>query len=98
MPSRRHAVQPNLPLSPKHQKIWDEIDKARIEMRKALDEILHRLRESYVEIDIHKTNEKAWKAYVSMEEYVKRGLSDAPVKKPPKQKKKAAARPRKKRG
>jgi hypothetical protein len=88
----------DLPLPPKRQKIWDEIDKARFEMRKALDQILDRLRESYVEIDIHKTNEKAWKAHVDMEEEVKRGLSDEPVKKPSKQKKKAASRPRKKRG
>lgn len=89
----------DLPLPVKRQKIWDDINKARFKMREALDEILARLRESYVEIDIHKTNEKAWRAYVAFEKEAQEGLTGEPVKKPAKRKKKVARRPaRKKRG
>lgn len=50
-----------MPLTGARQAAWDEVDAARYEMRKALDEILERIRESYIEINLHKTNAKAWK-------------------------------------
>ena len=61
-----------------------------MEMRKALDEILMRLHESYIEIDIHKTNDEAWKYYVATEKEVQASLSDKIVvpKKSRKQKRK----------
>lgn len=82
----------DLPLPPKRQRAWDEIDKARFEMRRSIDEILARLRESYIEIDLHQTSASAWKAYVAMEKEVRASLSDdilAP-KKPQKTVNKAA--------
>jgi hypothetical protein len=57
----------DLPLPPERQKVWDEIDTARIEMRRSLDKILERLRGSYIEVNLHKTNAKAWKDHVAYE-------------------------------
>jgi hypothetical protein len=88
----------DLPLPRKRQKIWDEIDKARFEMRKALDDILTRLRESYVEIDIHKMNEKAWREYVAFEKEAQERVTDESAKKLTKSGKKLAPRPARKKG
>jgi predicted nucleotide-binding protein len=66
----------DLPLPKRRQQHWDEIDAARVEMRRALDEILARLRADYVEIDLHKTNEDAWKYYREIQKEVQAGLSD----------------------
>jgi hypothetical protein len=87
----------DLPLPRKRQQVWDEIDAARKEMRQGIDEILARLRESYIEIDIHKTNDEAWKSYVAMEREVKASLSDDIAQKKPRKKKKSAPAVRKKR-
>jgi hypothetical protein len=62
----------DMPLSTDRQKAWDEIDIARREMRQALDQILERLRESYLEVRIHKTNAKAWGDYVAYQRDVER--------------------------
>jgi len=45
------------------EKAWAEILEARDVMRQALDEILARVRTSYHEVDIRKTNEAAWRDY-----------------------------------
>lgn len=57
-------------LPPDRQAAWDVIDAARQEMRQALDQILERLRSSYVEINIRKTNAKAWKLYLNSQKDV----------------------------
>jgi hypothetical protein len=71
----------DLPLGKRKQQIWDGIDKARTQMRAALDEILQRLREGYIEIDIHKTNDRAWKSYAAIQQYVNAGSGQKPKKK-----------------
>lgn len=55
------------PLNPEQQVAWDAIKKAQLEMAKALEIILSRLRESYIEVNLHKTNMKAWEEYVKIE-------------------------------
>ena len=77
----------DLPLEKKKQQIWDEIDKARTRMRVALDQILERLHDSYIEIDIHKTNDRAWQAYVAIQQYVNADSSPKPKKKAKRKKK-----------
>jgi hypothetical protein len=57
----------DLPLPTERRKVWDQIKTERRKMRKALDEILERLRSGYIEIDLHKTNETAWKDYIDIE-------------------------------
>ncbi|CAA7617417.1 hypothetical protein [Magnetospirillum sp. SS-4] len=54
----------DMPLTGKHQQAWNEINSARTEMRRAFDQILERLREGYIEVNIHKANAKAWDEYV----------------------------------
>lgn len=54
----------DMPLSAQRQAVWDEIDAGRHEMAAALRVILDRLRASYLEINIHDTNDFAWKSYV----------------------------------
>ncbi|MBX4863612.1 hypothetical protein HJA86_27415 [Rhizobium bangladeshense] len=51
------------PLRGEREQAWNEIEAARPEMRKALDDILARLREAYVTVNIRKTNLKAWHRY-----------------------------------
>jgi hypothetical protein len=77
----------DLPLPPKRKKIWDEIDKARFDMADALVTILKRLRESYVEIDIHKTNRQAWNEYVEFQTQLGKSTGLKQVKRPAKKKK-----------
>lgn len=69
----------DLPLPPKRKKVWDEIVAARYEMRRSLDEILARLRESYIEVPIHETNAKAWKDYIDF--HNENDVLDEPVRK-----------------
>ncbi|MCY4004185.1 MAG: hypothetical protein OXF33_10825 [Rhodospirillales bacterium] len=54
----------DLPLPPDRRRVWDDIDAARWEMRRSLDDILERLRECYIEVPIHEMNTKAWKDYI----------------------------------
>jgi hypothetical protein len=54
----------DMPLPTDREAIWQEIDEARKAMRAALDDILSRLRDAYVEVNIHKTNGKAWQDYL----------------------------------
>ena len=78
----------DLPL-PRHRKeVWDQIETARTEMRKALDGILARLREGYIEVDIYETNAKAWKDYVSFQEETKKAFGEKPESPARKKKKK----------
>ncbi|MBB3464543.1 hypothetical protein [Rhizobium sp. BK377] len=51
------------PLRKEQQDDWDDIDKARRKMRRALDELIERIRKAYFEVDLHHTNEKAWAAW-----------------------------------
>lgn len=54
----------DMPLHGKRQENWNEIDTARMEMGEALRTIIDRLRSDYLEIDIHKTNAKAWEGFI----------------------------------
>ena len=60
------------------RKVWDEIETARAEMRKALDEILARLREGYIEVGIHETNAQAWKDYITFQKETRQALGEKP--------------------
>ena len=60
----------DLPLPPDREEAWDDIEKSSIKMREALDAILKRLRENYLEIDIHKMSETAWETYIASEKTV----------------------------
>ncbi|WP_377806600.1 TIR domain-containing protein [Azospirillum sp. A29] len=54
----------DMPLTSDKQEVWDAIDGARTQMREALDEILARVRESYLEVNIKNSNKKAWNEYI----------------------------------
>lgn len=60
----------DMPLPPERKSVWDEIDAARGEMMRSLGSILDRLRADYVDVDIHKTNAKAWSDYVEFQREV----------------------------
>ncbi len=66
----------DMPLSAERQRIWGQINQARTEMKVALDKILERLRESYIEIDLRKTNRKAWKGYVDFKAEMQKKFGD----------------------
>jgi hypothetical protein len=70
----------DMPLSPKRQKAWDEIDAGRQDIAVGLTTILDRLRADYIEINIHKTNAKAWKDYVDFQRDVKKRFDSKPKK------------------
>jgi Predicted nucleotide-binding protein containing TIR-like domain len=55
------------PLDPDQQKDWDEINNAAYKMNQALQTLLARVRSHYIEVDINKTNAKAWKEYIDHE-------------------------------
>lgn len=80
----------DMPLPADRQAAWDDIDGARREMMQAVATILQRLRESYLEINIHRTNAKAWKDHVGFE----RDLDDELARKP-KQKRRKKRKPAK---
>ncbi|WP_242141026.1 nucleotide-binding protein [Sphingomonas sp. TREG-RG-20F-R18-01] len=52
------------PLTPNRQVAWDEIEAARRDMAECISLILNRIRSAYLEIDVQRTNEQAWKEYV----------------------------------
>jgi hypothetical protein len=60
----------DMPLTAERQAVWDEIDAGRRDMAAGITIILDRLRADYIEINIHKTNEKAWKGYVDFQREV----------------------------
>lgn len=60
----------DMPLTGPKEKVWEAIDQARRDMRKALDEVLRRVREDYVEIDLHETNAKAHADYIEFQQEV----------------------------
>lgn len=78
----------DMPLSPSREAIWKEIDAARYEMRRMLDFILDRLRSSYIEISIHKTNKRAFDDYIAFRKEVE-ALDDEPPTSKKKAKRKA---------
>lgn len=51
------------PLDEGQEKDWKEIENAASEMHQALQTLLDRARSAYLEVDINKTNAKAWKEY-----------------------------------
>lgn len=55
------------PLRAKQREVWDQIVAASAEMRRSLNEILRRVRDGYVEIDISETNKAAWVEYVEFQ-------------------------------
>ncbi|WP_296067960.1 hypothetical protein [uncultured Agrobacterium sp.] len=57
----------DMPLLGDRQKAWDEIEAGRHDMAKGLSMILDRIRADYLEINLHKTNAKAWKDYVDFQ-------------------------------
>lgn len=59
-----------MPLTTKRQAAWDEIDAGRHSMAAGIGTILDRLRADYIQINIHKTNEKVWKAYLKFQREV----------------------------
>ena len=65
----------DLPLSADRQEAWDQIESARIPMRRALDDILRIVREKYIEIDIVATNKEAWKQYVDFHRKMEESMS-----------------------
>lgn len=66
---RRHVFSNpgDAPLNSEQQFAWDDIEKAQFEMAKALKNILSRLRENYIEVNLHNTNLKAWDEYLKVE-------------------------------
>lgn len=66
----------DMPLRGDRQQIWDEIENARTEMRRALDQILERLRESYIEVNVRKANAKAWKEYIDVQREMRERYGD----------------------
>jgi hypothetical protein len=58
------ASPSDAPLTPDRQAAWDAIEDARREMAEGTSAILARIRSAYLEIDVQRTNEQAWKAYV----------------------------------
>lgn len=65
------------PLPPEREAVWNEIDAARREMRLALDIILNRLRNAYIDINIHKANKKAFNDYRAYQREI--GELDSPT-------------------
>lgn len=53
-------------LNEEQQKDWDEVERARVEMYDALQNLLAHLRKNYVEIDVSSTNRKAWGGYQNL--------------------------------
>jgi len=47
-------------------------------MSEALNDLLSRLRESYIEVSLHKTNSKAWRVYIENQRAIQRSFSDGP--------------------
>ncbi|MBU2605165.1 MAG: nucleotide-binding protein [Alphaproteobacteria bacterium] len=60
----------DMPLAGDRQAVWDEIAAACKDIADGQSVILDRLRAGYLEINIHKTNAKAWKGYIDFEREV----------------------------
>ena len=65
LPNGRYvfASPGDAPLTPDRQVAWDAIEAARREMAEGVSAILGRIRSAYLEIDVQRTNEQAWKDY-----------------------------------
>ncbi len=65
---KRHVFsnQGDAPLDAEQQADWDKIGEAASNMSQALQKILDRIRKYYLEIDLVKTDEKAWKEYIAI--------------------------------
>lgn len=68
------ANELDAPLDESQEKDWDEIDNARVPMKQALYDLLSRVRSSYLEVDINKTNGIAWDEYIKFEKEFKNVL------------------------
>ncbi|MEQ1741738.1 MAG: hypothetical protein ABL869_04455 [Candidatus Nitrotoga sp.] len=64
------------PLSNEQQVDWDAIEAARDKMAQALQALLNRLRESYIEVHLQKTNAKAWGEFVKDQKDFQKMFSD----------------------
>src|SRR5690606_9896547 len=53
----------DMPLTGSRQEAWDAINAGRHEMAAGLTTILERLRADYIEVNIMRTNERAWNDY-----------------------------------
>lgn len=76
-----------MPLTGKRQTAWDEIDAGRREMAAGLNAILDRLRADYIEINILRTNERAWKGYADFQREVEARWDEKPKRRKKKGKK-----------
>lgn len=77
----------DMPLTGKRQTAWDEIDAGRREMAAGLNAILDRLRADYIEINILRTNERAWKGYADFQREVEARWDEKPKRRKKKGKK-----------
>lgn len=59
------------PLNKSQQKDWDAIEKAQLELKNALDELLDRVHSSYLEINPMTTSGKAWNEYKKFQDEIK---------------------------
>ncbi|WP_312161141.1 TIR domain-containing protein [Phenylobacterium sp.] len=51
------------PFSPAQQAAWRDIEAARDEMARAKNDLLERLKDAYVEVDVRKASQTAWASY-----------------------------------
>lgn len=65
------------PLNVERQAAWDEIEAGRTEMAEGITAILERLRSDYLEINIQKTNKRAWKNYVGFHREFEANINNA---------------------
>ncbi|KVE13425.1 hypothetical protein WI92_14155 [Burkholderia vietnamiensis] len=65
-PSGRHRIftnQGDLPLSGAKERAWEAIDAARVDMGRAFEEMLRRIRTHYVTVEVDKRSDEAWRGY-----------------------------------
>lgn len=58
------------------QKAWAKIDKARLKLHEAFQEILRRVRVQYLDVDLKKTSQLAWKDFQEYRKSLKALLAD----------------------
>lgn len=77
----------DMPLTASRQKAWDEIDAGRHEMAEGITTILERLRADYIEINILRTNDRAWNVYCDFQRDVEARFPELPKRRKKKTKK-----------
>lgn len=70
---------------------WEDIEGCRATMRQALDGILARLRNAYLEVDLRKTNERAWASYCAAQEEANAFENSRTIQKPRKKTERASS-------